>query len=356
MKTIVAVIKNEGLHSALVRGSERLEETFLLQKKMARQLFEKISPNPILNVLGMPAIARLGGVPIQLRARLAVEKTFRQFALYTPQRLETATLARATDNLASAIELTKARFLHLEGSFGLDLDAILQFPKEIILSLHDTSLLKAPKSQRDALIKRARQIIFPSEYLRNLYGVDGDILAPAGETGFVSHAPSNGTRVAFVGSLKHPKGAHLLPHLVQSTSVEWHLFGGGDVGLFKALRGLSNLVIHGYYRANQLPVLLNKHRIGLVVLPSTTPESFGLTLSESWLAGIPAVVFDHGAMAERIRTHGGGFIVPIEQGVAGIARTISAWQEKSLQTTIPVNIPTAEQAAQAHIKIYQSLL
>src|SRR5204862_7861290 len=63
-------------------------------------------------------------------------------------------------------------------------------------------------------------------------------------------------------------------------------------------------------RAGTLPRLLRKHRVDLALLLSIVPESYGLTLSECWEAGVPVIALDHGAIAERMRARGGGVLVP----------------------------------------------
>ncbi len=50
------------------------------------------------------------------------------------------------------------------------------------------------------------------------------------------------------------------------------------------------------------------YRVKLVAFPSTGPESFSLTLSEAWSAGLPAIVPPIGALAERMRASGAGWV------------------------------------------------
>jgi hypothetical protein len=46
-----------------------------------------------------------------------------------------------------------------------------------------------------------------------------------------------------------------------------------------------------------------------VLFPSAGPESFSYTLTEAWATGRPALVPPIGALAERVRSKGGGFIM-----------------------------------------------
>lgn len=350
--TIGRVIRAEGWASAARRTGERAAESWRLGAMLARGLFARDEPVPLLNVSGLPAVARLGGLPIQLRARLGEERRSREVALFHPNVLEVRSHARRVRGLEEALARTGAETIHLEGTFGLPLEHVLRLPAAIILSLHDLSLLDEPEPLRRELFARAQEVIFPSAFLRAAYGVDGHVIEPASPEPVVAHTPGIRTRVAFAGSLKRHKGAHLLPELIAATNAEWHLFGGGDEDLLRAVRGLPRVTAHGYYRSGALPALLARHRIGLTVLPSIVPESFCLTLSECWRAGVPVVAFDRGALAERITRHGGGWLVPPGDGAAGLAEVIGRWVEGELETRVPTDIATPLDAARAHLALY----
>ena len=51
-------------------------------------------------------------------------------------------------------------------------------------------------------------------------------------------------------------------------------------------------------------------------------ESFSYALSEAWDAGVPALVPDAGALAERVRAHGGGWVLPPGAGAREIATAL----------------------------------
>lgn len=358
--TLIRVLRAEGMHSALRRIHERTSEASRLQAMRMRGWLAQDAQAPLLNVIGMTPAARLGGLPIQLRARLQQEQTLRTVALHHPGCLEVGMRAWRVRDIAEALARTQAGVIHLEGTFGVAIDAVLKLPVDIILSLHDLTLFDEPEAIRRALLQRARTIIFPSEYLRERYGVDGQIIAPGSPAIAAQLEPGMRRRVAYVGSLKRHKGAHLLPDIISATQVtdpeiEWHIFGGGDAELLQPLRRLRQVRLHGYYPAAELPRSLARHRIGLAVLPSIEPESFGLTLSECWSAGVPAITFAHGAHAERIARDGGGWLVPLEMGAAGMAARIAAWMRGGMVSVMPVKTSTAEDAAHAHLALYREL-
>jgi glycosyltransferase involved in cell wall biosynthesis len=89
------------------------------------------------------------------------------------------------------------------------------------------------------------------------------------------------------------------------------------------------------------------------VLPSIVPESYGLTISESWQAGAAVVAFDLGAQGERIRELGGGWLAPPGSGAAGIAAIVARWKAGELTTPIPRSPATPLDAARAHVELYR---
>jgi hypothetical protein len=135
--------------------------------------------------------------------------------------------------------------------------------------------------------------------------------------------------------------------------VDLHVFGGGDVDLLVELRRLGNVVVHGYYRAGSLPRLLERHRIGLVLLPSIVPEAYSLTLTETWVAGACAVGFDLGAFAERIRRNGGGFLAPLGSGAAGLVEIIDRWRLDPSCQDVEDPAATPLTAATAIVELYR---
>ena len=48
------------------------------------------------------------------------------------------------------------------------------------------------------------------------------------------------------------------------------------------------------------------HLVGLL---SIWPETFSHTLTEAWAAGIPVLASGLGALGERVRAHGGGWVL-----------------------------------------------
>jgi hypothetical protein len=315
--------------------------------------------------------------------------------------------------IRDAIAITGARTIHFEGMHGVPFAEVLRLIDngfEIIVSVHDFSLFCArphlieepagafcfyshdldrchrclsqawevpPNAQRDRralareILIASKRLIFPSQFLldqhRELFALPelaGVVIEP-GSAGVSPAALAQSTSgrdarvprrvIAYAGSAKRHKGAHLLAELAQRSGAALHIFGGGDEDLLRDLRRLPNVIVHGYYRGGQLPSLLRRHGVGLVIVPSIWPEAHCLVISEAWLAGASVAAFDLGAQTERIRAHGGGWLAPLESGADGLLAIVNQWLAGNITATPPREIATPLDAARAHIELYRTI-
>jgi glycosyltransferase involved in cell wall biosynthesis len=398
MSAIARVIRGEGIASAARRAEERVADAVRDARLRANAAFTRSEGAAILNVSAWPIATRFGGVQVQLQARLRAERAMRGVALMHPGGLLLSRPrwhTRAIRDVRHALELTGAKAIHLENTDGAPLELLMKLGVPLVVSVHDFSLFcarphlieepigrfcdyshdlercarclqRTAHDQADhrargrALLESATSVIFPSRFLlerhRELFSLplrDAIVIEP-GTGSIAPRKKTPGKSIAFVGAVKHHKGAHLLPQMIRDDA-EWQVFGGGDEALLRTLRGRSNITIHGYYRDGELPSLLARHGIGLVVTPSIWPETFGLVLSEAWLAGLPVAAFDLGAPAERIREHGGGWLAPLASGAEGIAHIVDEWRAGLRIADVPRDVPTSANAARAHIQHYESL-
>jgi len=308
-----------------------------------------------------------------------------------------------------ALSVTGASVIHIEGTAGLPIGSILRMSKSgigVVLGVHDFSLFCArphlieepigvfcgycmepdrchrclgetsnagPKDQAQRratarqLLAAARAVVFPSTFLRDkhqelfaLPDLVAHVIEPAvpGESIARMVRKTRRPRIAYAGSLKRHKGAHLLPEIITAFAnddVDWHIFGGGDENFLRSVRHLPHTTVHGYYRGGTLPSLLARHQIDLGLLLSIWPETWCFTLSECWDAGVPAIGFAHGAIAERITREGGGWLSPIEEGPSGIVNIVRRWLAGALTTDIPAVTRTPRDAAADHVALYRSL-
>ena len=99
---------------------------------------------------------------------------------------------------------------------------------------------------------------------------------------------------------KH-KGSKILEQLLKKNNdlqTKIHFFGKG----FDELKEVSkNTIDHGPYDRKELPQKLVKNQIDLVCMFSVCPETYSYTLSETFMAKIPVLAYDLGAIADRIK-------------------------------------------------------
>ena len=361
MRTVIDVMRGEGPPSAARRSAERLSEAGTSWSKF---IYGRAHPLPrprIVNVVLRRPVRREGGVAVQLASRLREEAKSREIALLYPGVLESD---RGAWPMTSMHVHGAAHII--EGAFD---DTVASLPMEpAVIVVHDLSLISSDAHAMSLderrvevarrLIERARAVVFPSAHLRDTYAsyfpsMRARVIAPGIEPSAI-RVDALSDRVAVVGSIKRHKGGALVPELVRSApDAQWFVFGGGASDLLRAIRNERSAHVHGYYRAGTLQQLLVRHRIAIAVLPSIVPESFSLTLSECWSAGVPVVAFDHGAIAARIREHGGGVLAPLDEGAAGLARALQS--ARNSPPAVTARVPTSVDAAEEHLRLYAEL-
>jgi len=99
--------------------------------------------------------------------------------------------------------------------------------------------------------------------------------------------------------------------------VEWHVLGQRSDELADVATS------HGEYRREELRSICERIEPDVVGLFSIWAETYSHTLTEAWALGLPVVATDIGAVAERVRRHGGGLLLPLED-LESAAATITA--------------------------------
>jgi len=315
--------------------------------------------------------------------------------------------------LGRAMREVGAGAVHCEGVSGLPIEGLLEVARKgvrLVLSVHDFALFcrrphlverpadrfcgycrdlerchaclrhdfdveagfQARYRERGAdLLRSAEAVVFPSRFLRDAHADLVPGLDPArqhviepGTPPFaltLERARGSVRHVAWVGAVQIHKGALVFEQVVRQLQADapplrWTALGGGDAALLARFRRLPRLAVRGYWRTGALPLLLRRLEVDLALLLSIWPESYGLTLDECWRAGVPVVAFDHGAMAERVRRLGGGFLVPPAEGAEGVVRAVrQAMAGPVPAVPAPQLLADPKQAARAHLALYRSL-
>ena len=358
--------------------------------------------------------------PIGNRYRLELEFGERRYS-FEFSRPAIQNLARTDCNfeqvIAEAARELGTSTVHFEGVAGLPLESIMNLGRhglKFILSLHDFALFcarqnlfehsamrfcnycadlarcdrclsgirpfeaGAQRAHREAARKvlgDAQAVVYPSEFMRRQHRelfpavhLGKDLVIEPAISSTMRHEPAVSRNrapkhVAFVGAATMVKGANPFAEVVGHLSnvipgaFRWSAFGGGDTAILAQLRVLG-VTTRGYYRPGTLPSLLRRHAVDVALLLSTVPESFGLVLSECWMAGVPAIAFDHGAIADRIHRYGCGALVKLSDGSLGVAEALEAiasgrTQIPKLEECAPLQTP--QNAALAHLLLYEEL-
>ncbi|WP_175485437.1 glycosyltransferase [Pseudoxanthomonas sp. GM95] len=137
------------------------------------------------------------------------------------------------------------------------------------------------------------------------HGRDFDLLAMNSTT------PQRGRpmKVLVPGNISVSKGALLLRDvsvLDEEGRVELHFLG-------HAIQEVKRVgVHHGAYKREEFQAKVAAIAPSVGVVLSIWPETFCHTLTEMWAAGIPVLGLDTGAVGDRIRATGGGWLLPAD--------------------------------------------
>ncbi len=252
--------------------------------------------------------ARVGVVQVHSMPRAARER-----ATGLAQRLGLATIATLHDVL----------FLRAE---GLDPGA----PREA-----DAAWL----AQTAAVLRNASVVIAPSEYLAALArdhvpGLDVAVIPngsppPADDARPLSPRAEFAARrprdvVAMLGTIGPHKGSAVLDQLgpiLAARGIAIVVIGYLDAQVPPGWRN-AGVFVHGAWQDAEVPALLRAYRARLGLFPNRVPESFSYALSDLWDAGVPVLAPPEGALGERVRAHGGGWLLPPGAGAEHIAAAI----------------------------------
>jgi len=128
-------------------------------------------------------------------------------------------------------------------------------------------------------------------------------------------------RVLLPGTMAVNKGAEFIRQIKerdQAGRIEFHFLGD-------PFPGVSDIGIqHGPYLREDyadLVATIAPHFIGLF---SIWAETYSHTLTEAWALGIPVIASDLGALGERVRAHGGGWLVDVTDATAAYGTILHA--------------------------------
>ncbi len=129
--------------------------------------------------------------------------------------------------------------------------------------------------------------------------------------------------IAFVGAMAIHKGSNILKDLIKKNTnqkIKIHLFGKPNDEMLS--KSTANYINHGPYTRGELPQLLIDNQIDLVCIFATWPETYSYTLTESYMAKVPVLTFDLGAVGDRVKKDGLGWTLEVNTDASKILEKI----------------------------------
>lgn len=234
------------------------------------------------------------------------------------------------------------------------------------------SVVAQALAQRDALVRadvqNAAVTVAPSQtaarFVRECLPFAGRIeVIPHGLLAPVHHRAAacqvgETLRVGMFGNLVAEKGVYELIQAMAGCAAELHLYGPWLQTEFRtAMRDLAQqlgvrLHEHGAYHAELDHPARHLH---LAVFPSRCQETYGLVVDEALGHGVPVLLSDRGAFAER--QGAGGVLVTALPALGTTLRALLAdrAQLARLAAAVPLRLPTIKASAARHLALYQEI-
>ncbi len=118
--------------------------------------------------------------------------------------------------------------------------------------------------------------------------------------------PAEYLRVGVIGYNSPLKGSNLSQNIVSQMSQDKVVFI--SFGEMTQHIKRSHLLQTGKYQRDEIIDLIRESKVDVMLLLSPWPETFSYTLSETWMAGVPAIVSPYGAFTERVQQTGAGIV------------------------------------------------
>lgn len=170
--------------------------------------------------------------------------------------------------------------------------------------------------------------------------------------------PDGVIRLLLPGNLDAHKGSEFVKQLKNcDDSGRLELRFLGDIPDDLELIGTN----HGPYERDEFAQKVEEIKPNLVGLFSVWAETYMHILTESWGAGLPVIATDIGALGERIRSHGGGWVVAPDDPRDAYGRLLEiadnpSTYEQGLRGASVVGLPGSERMGEEYLKLYRSVL
>ena len=231
------------------------------------------------------------------------------------------------------------------------------------------NIIKNWRKECEKILKKFDKIIVPSQNTKKLFEeIYKDLKMDVIEHGSNIIKIENKKReenaifkIAFVGVMVPHKGSKILEEMIKKNhKFEIHLFGKAEDKYLK--QNHENYIYHGEYQRDALPKMLVENNIDLVCIFSTVPETHSYTLSEAFMAKVPVLAFNIGAIEERICKNQLGWTIDIHSDTEEILKKIEDIQkDKKAYEHIKENfknyqLKTVEDMQKQYAEIYETIV
>lgn len=208
-----------------------------------------------------------------------------------------------------------------------------------VVTLHDVEFAgpagssPTERQERFEFIRTAASCTVPSHFMREVarQALGDSFECTVVENGIEPLAPASSAPgaerfpVAVIGALGKHKGLEFLVDVAACLPADTRivLLGYADGQLGPGWLCEGRVWVHGAFEPTQLPSLVAEYGAALAFFPRGVPESYCYALSDAWLAGLPVLGPDIGAIGERVRAHGGGTLYDPAASAADVALALS---------------------------------
>lgn len=227
-------------------------------------------------------------------------------------------------------------------------------------------------------LERADARIVPSPFARRIFARDGldpatidvieygmDVEAYRG----LARAGSAQLRIGFLGTVIPSKGVHLLVDAFQRVGaadlaleihgpiLPFHQDRTYGERLAQQIAGWEDQIrFHGAYRPEQAPRLLAA--LDVLVVPSIWYETYCMVIREGFLAGVPVIASNFGAMADAIEDEATGLLFAMGDSVDLARKLGRVAHDEGLRSRLAGSsktVATVEQNGAATIAVYERI-
>lgn len=251
----------------------------------------------------------------------------------------------------------------------------------------ETNIIPKWRELAYSVLKDAKKVITPTEstkviaqkYFPNLdmmaieHGVDQTVYKQDDIDNTQENVQENSDtqddkiNLAFIGGINKLKGIDYLEKFIEEVNKEsskyrLHLFGA--TSKVDSNHSEGNYICHGRYDREELPKLLKENKIDIALLLTIGVETYSYVLTETVVGGVPVIVFNLGALAERVEKNDLGWILDRKSTYQDVLEKLNCIFEDKTEYNEKIkniekyvkSLKTVSEMAEEYYKIYEPYL